>query len=180
MAKNKEDLYPLITFMTELGRVRHDARLIVLVASGVIELFVNTLVEARCRNSRTITSDSRGYPLSTRLIILNEIGALPDREFRLYDWFRKIRNRAAHDPLFQVTASDLAHLKRKYQDPSNFHKVCQNLVAGLWNANIPLLEPRFMPGLKGFKRAPRQKGEPRPPRPAAELLPPQSRRIRTK
>lgn len=179
-ARKDDDLYPLWTFVQELGRVRHDARLVVLVANGVIELFVNAIVEARCRNGRTITSDSRGYPLSAKLIILNEIGAMPDREFRLYDWFRRIRNRAAHDPLFEVTSGDLAHLKPKYQDPKNFHKVCEYLALGLWNANVALLEPLFMPGMKEFTRPPRRKGNPGPLRPAAELLPPKPGRPRNK
>jgi hypothetical protein len=92
------DLYPIFRFLSALKKAQGDPRLNVLVAHGLVELFVNTVIDAKCRNGKRITEDARGYPHSVRLVILNELGLLSDTQLTLYDWFRKLRNRAAHDP----------------------------------------------------------------------------------
>jgi len=51
---------PLATFLEELSRVQDDHRLLVLVAHGVVELFVNTIAESKCQHGEKIASDTRG------------------------------------------------------------------------------------------------------------------------
>lgn len=124
------DLYPIFTFLRALKKAQGDPRVNVLVAHGLIELFTNAIVDAKCRNGKRITEDSRGYSHSIKLVILNELGLLSDRQLTLYDWFRKLRNRAAHDALFEVSASDLSRFIEKFRNPSALPKVCDILVLG--------------------------------------------------
>ena len=140
---------PLARFLQEITRVKDDQRLLILVSHGVLELFVNALVDAKCKNSKRITSDSRGYPHSARLIILNEIGVISDPQFEMYDWFRKLRNRAAHDPVFELRPEDLERLPEDHRNPARLERVCVSIVGGFWNAHIPELVGQFMPSLAG-------------------------------
>ncbi len=174
----QSDLYPIFKFLGALKEAQGDPRVTVLVAHGLIELFTNAVVDAKCRNGKRITEDSRGYPHSIKLVILNELGLLSDRQFTLYDWFRKLRNRAAHDALFEVSASDLSRFDEKFRNPSALPKICDILVLGFWNMNVEVLAPAFMVGLKGYfearkvastARRPKKRG-PSPPLPDAELL----------
>jgi hypothetical protein len=134
-------------FVGALVSAPQDHRSVILLGHGVIELFTNGLVDARCKNATRITSDTRGYPHSARLIILHEIGAIDDREFQRLEWFRKLRNRAAHDPLFQVSPADLNELNERYRDPSRLNELCTHLVIGFWNAHVDDLLPRFASSL---------------------------------
>ncbi len=138
---------PLNLLLSEITRNRDNERSLVVVSHGVIELFVNTLIEAHCRNAKRIAEDTRGYPHSARLLILHELGVLTDREYEVYDWFRRLRNRAAHDPFFVVGKGDFGHLAEGFRDPSKLWELCIDLVGGLWNQNIPALLPRFLPAV---------------------------------
>ncbi|MBV9959742.1 MAG: hypothetical protein JO360_15060 [Acidobacteria bacterium] len=136
----------IIKVFMELGKVKESPRLLVLVAHGFIELLVNTVIDAKCKNSKKITSNRRDYPHSAKLLILNETGVLPDDLYRIFDWFRKLRNRAAHEPIFSVTKSDLSILKnKKYHDPENLYEFCTVLIGGFWNEHLDILGPVFAP-----------------------------------
>ncbi|MGH9782941.1 MAG: hypothetical protein ACRD88_02045 [Terriglobia bacterium] len=138
---------PLAQYVRALHYAPQDQRSIILLSHGVLELLINGLIDARCKNSARITSDNRGYPHSTRLLILHEIGVIDDQAFRRLEWFRKLRNKAAHEPLFRVTAGDLAGLATRYRDPEKLNKLCEALVVSFWNTHVDDLLPRFAPSL---------------------------------
>lgn len=140
----------IIQVFRELYIVRDHTRLLVLVAHGFIELLVNALIDHHLKNSKKVTSDSRSYPHSTKLLILNELGVLDDEQFIVFDWFRKLRNRAAHQPIFSVTDSDLSKITSdEYRDPQNFYSLCVALIGGFWNQHIPIFGPKYAPEAVG-------------------------------
>jgi hypothetical protein len=82
-------------------------------------------------------------------LILNELGIIDDNRYKIFNWFRKLRNRAAHQPLFEVTKKDLQHIgPKKYQDLNNFYDLCiMQIVGSFWNEHVPVFAPLFAPGM---------------------------------
>ncbi len=139
-----------IQIMKELSIVKDHTRLLVLVTHGFIELLVNALADHYLKNSKKVTSDERSYPHSTKILLLNELGIIEDSQSKVFDWFRKLRNKAAHQPIFYVTKNDLKNLSpKKYRDPKNFYYFCFEFMGGFWNQHIPIFGPKFAPGLGG-------------------------------
>ncbi len=50
----------------------------VLITQGFVELLVNAVIDAKCKNAKKITSNTRDFPYSTKLLILHELGLLSD------------------------------------------------------------------------------------------------------
>ena len=142
----------LTQIMSELSIVKDHTRLLVLVTHVFIELLVNALADHYLKNSKKVTSDERSYPHSTKILLLNELGIIEDSQYKVFDWFRKLRNKAAHQPIFYVTKNDLKNLSpKKYRDPKNFYYFCFEFMGGFWNQHIPIFGPIFAPGLGGEK-----------------------------
>src|SRR4051794_28612572 len=89
-----------LKFFGQLRSVKGNPRILVLSTNGFLELLVNAVIDTKCKNGKKITSSNRDFSYSTKLLILNEVGLLPDGFYRILDWFRRIRNRAAHEPFF--------------------------------------------------------------------------------
>jgi hypothetical protein len=83
----------LLRFHVEISKVKDDERLLVLSTHGFHELLINTLIEAKCKHGILITSDSRGYTQSIKLVILHKLGLIEDDLFQILDWFRRLRIR---------------------------------------------------------------------------------------
>ncbi len=98
-------------FINEVNRVSGDPRLSILVINGFMELLVNILIRKKLKHGKRIEEDSRGYPYSTKIIILNEIGIINDELFNSIDNLRKLRNDAAHQTFFEIKDSDLDKFK---------------------------------------------------------------------
>ena len=142
---------PMIKITREITMVKNNNRLLVLVTHGFIELLINALIDHYLKNSKKVTNDGRSYPHSTKLLLLNEVGIIDDNLYKVFNWFRKLRNRAAHQPIFKVNKDDLKNLRpEKYKNPSNFYNLCmEELIGGFWNQHIPIFGPIFAPGLGG-------------------------------
>lgn len=137
---------PLSAVLTELASMKASHRLNVIAAHGLLELLINALVKASCKHGKDISSHRRDYTHSAKLVILHELGILSDWEFEHFTWFRKLRNRAAHEPLFLIHPDDLTLFRgTQYSTSSAFHELCLDLVAGFWNRHIELFGPKFMP-----------------------------------
>jgi len=120
-------------------------RVVVLVAHGLIELMVNTLIDAHCKNAYAITSDIRGYPHAAKLLILNECGIISDVFYIILDRFRRLRNDAAHKPFFDVDQSRLKHIAEPLKPVfesipdvygetfSSVNGLCSSIVQSFWN-----------------------------------------------
>jgi hypothetical protein len=140
----------IIQVFRELSLVREHTRLLVLVAHGFIELLINTIIDNHIKNKKKITSDSRSFPHSAKLLILNELEIIDDEQYLTFDWFRKLRNKAAHQPIFHVTKNELCNLPNgKYNDPKELHSLCVTIISGLWNQHIEIFGPVFAPGTVG-------------------------------
>lgn len=65
----------------QVAKALHDssdnARSLILIAHGFIELLVNTLIEKETKNGKRI-ANSRDFPHSAKLIILHELDLLTD------------------------------------------------------------------------------------------------------
>ena len=107
------------------------------------------MINKLCKNGKKrITKNNRDFPLSVKLILLNEIGILDDKIFQILDKLRKIRNRAAHEPSFAITTDEWKILniglerfiegesKKKSDDLAHFFKL---LIGTIWNENLDIL-----------------------------------------
>ncbi|MCB1243829.1 MAG: hypothetical protein AB7I98_04510 [Verrucomicrobiales bacterium] len=137
-----------VEIFRELHIVQEHPRMLILVTHGFLEMMVEALIKHHLKNSKKIIKDGRGYPFSTRLLILNEVGVIHDQWYKFLDWFRKLRNRAAHDAIFEVTPKDLAHLHSSVQSPSNFYPLCLMLVRQFWDEFEDVLAPYLAPDKK--------------------------------
>ena len=119
-------------------------RMVVVVTAGFLELFTNTLIEARCKNQERILSDSRTYPWSAKKVLLHEIGVISDDELALFDWFRKIRNRAAHRAFFDLTPDVLGECPKKpVPTGDSFRDFCTQMLLDWMNQHCELKHLTF-------------------------------------
>jgi hypothetical protein len=77
---------PGFRMINQIVNLKDDPRLLILVAHGFVELMINALIDDKLKNAKRITSDSRGYSHSTKLLILNEVGVLEG----FFEAFKKI------------------------------------------------------------------------------------------
>lgn len=140
-----------IRVFCELWNVRDNDRLLVIVSHGFIELLVNTLVDAKCKTPKKVPRNH-----AARLVVLHEMGVIGDFRFKSLDWFRDLRNEAAHKPLFEVTQAEMAiQLKqatgaelateRATFTANNTYELCMMLVITLWSDHSKIFSPAFFP-----------------------------------
>ena len=139
----------LIAFHEELNSVRHHQRSLVIITHGFIELFLNTIIDAKCKHGKKrITSSNRDYPLSVKLTILNELNYIDDKMYSILNGFRKIRNRASHDASFVITDENwrvLDHGLDRFirgestRKPNDLLHFCKLIIGALWNENLDIL-----------------------------------------
>jgi len=101
---------PFVKVLRQVGDRKADPRVVVLVAHGLIELMINTLVDHSCRNAKAITSDTRGYPYSTKLVVVCEKGVVSNSLFEALEILRRLRSDAALQPFFDVDGRRIRQL----------------------------------------------------------------------
>jgi len=147
----RDDTFLLV--MKELSIVKDHNRLLLLVTHGFVEMAIEALIKHHLKNSKKLLDDSRTYPHSAKLLILNELGIISDQLYGVFDWLRKLRNRAAHDALFRLRKQDFPTIK--CDDPidpvDDFYRFCVLLLAGFWNEHLDVFGPLFAPGVTGLK-----------------------------
>ena len=142
----------LIKFSREIARVKDNERLLVIVTHGFIELLLNVIIEAKCKRAKKI-KDSRDYPQSVKLVLLNEIGLIDDNLFKVLDWFRRLRNKAAHEPFFTLSDSDSDYINKTLESfppgkaIGGLPRFCFQIVGLIWNPHRKILIPAFMPSI---------------------------------
>src|SRR6267378_978861 len=151
---------PFVDVLTEFFKHQQNPRAALLVAHGFIELLVNTLINARCNNARTIAENERDFSHSAKLVLLHEIGAIDHDWYARLNLLRKIRNRAAHDPSFEVNNQDLTVYNLPKQileleggrprfpaSPAGrnqrFFATVNFLLGDFWNMNSKIFSPVF-------------------------------------
>lgn len=111
----------------------------VLITQGFVELLVNAVIDAKCKNAKKITSNTRDFPYSTKLLLLHELGLLSDSSYRSLDKLRKYRNKAAHEPFFEVSGVT--------ENGKRLHEVCVSLICDFFNQHSDILIPIFAPNI---------------------------------
>jgi hypothetical protein len=147
-----KDLFPNHVFAKvfgELESLKGQPRACVVVTHGLVELLINILVEEKCKNATKIVEQTRDFPHAVKLVLLHELGIINDEQFRALSWFRKLRNRAVHEPQFEIRTSDLDIFKTTSFANAEFHVQCMVVVMILWNQNQEIFSRRFFPTLYG-------------------------------
>lgn len=147
MAQRRKKPVPSDLFFkvfNEIVLVNDHPRLLVLVGNGFLEVLITALVRHKLKRGKEVASDSRTYPYSARLVLLFEAGVLTEKEFVTLDWYRSMRNRAAHEPLFWVEEADFAALGNPaYADLSKLPRLTTDLLGSIWNKHYELFSPLF-------------------------------------
>lgn len=155
-SKSEKDA-TLSAFFQELATVRDSQRLLVIVTHGFVELLLNAVIDAKCKHGKKkITFNIRDYSHSVKLVLLNELGLLDNRLYQILDWFRKLRNRAAHETFFQLTPQDIEFANNSMDrflpvkvEPTvgDLDRFCKLLIGTIWNKHLDVLVPIFEPKL---------------------------------
>lgn len=112
--KNNDNLQSDVLKELLIGKEVNDQAL-VLIVHGYLELVVAKIIDKNCKHAAQITSDTRGYPFSVRIILLHELGLITDQLFYSLKRFSRIRNRAAHEPYFTITKEQLRYVSEYYE-----------------------------------------------------------------
>jgi len=151
--KNNKPNDILLSFHREIGKVKDNDRSVVIITHGFIELLITAIASSICKEGKRIKSNSRDYPQSVKLVLLHEMGVLDKELFSILDKFRKIRNSASHEPFFKLNDKDIEFIESSYirflpdKIPPNYNinDFCTFLVATIWNNNLNILGPIFLP-----------------------------------
>jgi len=114
-----------------------------IVIHAVIEKLVGELVRARCGES-----PQNHY---RNLTTLKRKGILSHRSFAVLNTLRRVRNRVAHEPIFewrfiQDEFPNVSPISAEF-----FYQWCLGVIAFLWNKNLDVLLPVFAPLTHRFK-----------------------------
>ena len=141
----------------ELKKVKDNQRSLVLITHGFIELLLNSIIDNKCKlGKKKITASSRDYPHSVKLVLLYELNYIDKQLYQILDRFRKVRNEAAHEPLFQIKEADSSFFNQSLErfiageskrKPNNLYHFCILLIGTIWNENLDIFMPKFLPNM---------------------------------
>ena len=135
LLQNKLDLIPLYY---QLGKAEDDPLKLVILANTFLELLINILVEEKIKNKSKVI-DNNEYTYAVKLLVLNEKNIINDRLYKSIEKLRKIRNRAAHEPNFNLGVDDYKELPVR----KNMYNICLTVIGTLWNSYKDLFAKYF-------------------------------------
>ena len=125
----------------EIGIVKDNPRLLVIVSHAFVEMMVKTLSD---HYIPTVVLKNHNQ----RLEKLKKEKIIDDFQFSVYDWFRELRNEAAHTPIFRLSNEHYSPLRgivnNKDLKAECFHRFSLSLISELWNKNIEILGPVYL------------------------------------
>ena len=137
---------PFVRALGEIMHVRDQPRLAVIISHGFVELMVNALVDKTCKNAKKITGNHRDFPHSLKLTLLHEKEVITDHHYRLLNWFRKLRNDAAHEAFFELSEVHLdIFAEGRHRDPAEFAVLSCEILVDLWQAYFHIIAETFAP-----------------------------------
>ena len=149
----------LLALFGELGKVKENHRSLILITNGFLELLLNSIIDHKCKlGKKKITASNRDYPLSVKLVLLCELKYIDTQLYQILDRFRKVRNEAAHEPFFQISETYNSFFNQSLErfiagesrrKPNNLYHFCTLLIGTIWNENLDIVVPKFLPNLKG-------------------------------
>lgn len=125
----------------EIGLVKSNPRLLIIVSHSFIEMIVKTLSHYHLPKVKLKNHHQRLEKLKKEKVI--------DKfQFQLYDWFRELRNRAVHTPIFRLNDADFEPLhglaKKEQLGVNSFHLFSIILISELWNKHLDVLGPVYL------------------------------------
>lgn len=118
---------------------------------------MNTIIDTSCKHGKKkITSNHRDFSHSVKLVLLSELGLLDNKLYQILDWFRNLRNRAAHEVFFELTPADIKFANESMMrflpvemEPivADLDRFCKLLIGTIWNKHLDVLLPIFEPNL---------------------------------
>jgi hypothetical protein len=130
--------------LRELEHYRDNHRFLLILSCSFAELLVGTLIEDKCKRGKSINRNSRDFPFSVRLTLLNEMGLLHDLHLQWFDWLRKQRNDAAHNADFRFTADRLPEWGGEaHRTPDKLFSLCANMLCIFWNQHVYLFREKL-------------------------------------
>lgn len=125
----------------EIGVVKDNPRLLIIVSHSFIEMIVKSLTEHYVPHKKY-------HNHYQRLSVLNQIKVIDKFQFELFNWFRGLRNRAVHTPIFVLVDQDFKPLiglvKQETLGVDKFHLFSLTLIAELWNKHLDVLGPIYL------------------------------------
>lgn len=125
----------------EIGIVKDNPRLLVIVSHAFVEMMVKSLLDHHVPEAKLKNHYQRLEKLKQKSVI-------DDFQFKLYDWFRELRNDAVHTPIFRLKDSDFNALrglvKMEQLDFDDFHSLSLKLIAELWNKNLGIFGEAYL------------------------------------
>ncbi|EGR0130455.1 DUF4145 domain-containing protein [Vibrio vulnificus] len=125
----------------EIGLVKDNPRLLIIVSHSFVEMIVKTLSDHYLPEVKLKNHNQRLEKLRKEQVI-------DEFQFQVYDWFRDLRNKAAHTPLFRLSDSDFEALvgvvKREQLGVPSFHLFSIKLISELWNKHLDILGPAYL------------------------------------
>ncbi|MGL0940450.1 MULTISPECIES: hypothetical protein [Vibrio] len=124
----------------EIGIVKDNPRLLIIVSHSFVEMIIKTLCDYHFPDIKLSNHHQRLQKLRKEKV-LNEF------QFKLYSWFRELRNQAAHTPVFRLEASNFADLRGVVKEDllgvQSFHLFSIKLITELWNKHLDILVPVY-------------------------------------
>ncbi|MGI2169955.1 DUF4145 domain-containing protein [Shewanella sp. MF05960] len=131
----------MLQVANEIGVVKDNPRLLIIVSHSFIEMMIKTLLEHHVPDLLLKNHNQRLEKLKKEAVI-------DEFQFELYDWFRELRNDAVHTPIFNLKDSDFERLsglvKKEQLGVDCFHSFSLKLIAELWNKNLAVLGPEHL------------------------------------
>ncbi|NAZ48130.1 hypothetical protein GL178_18340 [Vibrio toranzoniae] len=125
----------------EIGLVKDNPRLLVIVSHSFVEMIVKTLSDHYLPEVKLKNHNQRLEKLRKEQVI-------DEFQFQVYDWFRDLRNKAAHTSIFRLNDSDFEPLiglvKREQLGVQSFHLFSIKLISELWNKHLEILAPVYL------------------------------------
>ena len=113
----------------------------VLITQGFVELLVNAVIDAKCKNAKKITDNSRDFPYSIKLVLLHELGLLSDSLYQTLNQLKKHRNKAAHDPFYDISGTVVTNGRPM----ARLYEFCLGVICEFYNQHSNILAPLFAP-----------------------------------
>lgn len=114
-------------------------RTTVIVACCIVETLISDLIQQHTKHA----SKYRRLSLSAKLDILHELGIVSDFDYERISHLRKIRNDAAHNPIFEVDVSSIKDgwIKQSVYKHDRLNDFLINVACGFWNNHPEIRNP---------------------------------------
>jgi len=133
MKKGKDEKIELIPIFHNINKVGQDPRSVLILTNALLEILVNILIENNIKNGKKVLQNNIDFSYSAKLLLINEVELINDNFYNILECLRKLRNRAAHDPLFELRKEDLSKLPSEFKEPTNISNSCTTIIGGFWN-----------------------------------------------